>query len=259
MRKKNWIVITSGLLLCLAVSGILVWNGMIPVLTVSGEWTDWKTARLLNKASDVKEEETLRELLLMDTELAITITKDIESTDVLYVKGIKTLYGDAVIRREVFGLFEEQAIFELEEGASLTVDGLTMDGRGMADAYMVHEGAGLTYLSGIIQNVRYGIKTKGTVVVEDIVIQTTGSAAVNALSGGKVTLNGGTYSNSGFYNLRINSGAEMVINEGVTAETSRIYNVYNQGTLQINGGIFTGANKKDIYNEGELKISDTDQ
>lgn len=251
-KRKFPILIPIIVLLCLTVFGILIGTGVLSVPVGNDQMVDLDTARLVKQASDVKDETTLRELLLLDMKLDITVTEDIEIDETFIVKGTKTLYGDATIKADIFGLFQERSVFEIKRGASMTIDGLVIDGNGMADGYTVNQGAELTYLSGTIQKVRYGIKTNGQVTVEDVLITTTGRAAVQSLFKSEVTLNGGTYKNSNYYNIYVDSASTMTINEGVVAEGTRAYSVYNNGTLQIYGGVFKDSNLYGIYNEGEL-------
>lgn len=251
-KKRFPILILIIMLLCLAVFGVLIGTGILPVPVGNGQVVDLDTAQLIKQASDVKDERTFRELLLLDMELDITVTGDIEINETLIVEGTKTLYGDATIKADIFGLFQERSVFEIQRDASMTIDGLVIDGNGMSDGYTVNQGAELTYLSGTIKKVRYGIRTNGLVTVEDVLITTTGRAAVQSLFKSEVTLNGGTYSNSNLYNIHVDSASSMIINEGVVVKEARGGNVYNNGTLQIYGGTFKDANQNAINNGGDL-------
>ncbi len=256
MEKKKkklplkFIALSVAIILC-AVLGVLCVTGYLPIPTSEGIIT-LEMATLRKKARNVQDEKTLRELLLVDEKLDIVVTKDIEISDTFLVNGTKTLYGDATIKMNIVGLFTEKGAFQIQGGAALTVDGLTIDGTGMADGIVVNQRAKLTYKSGRMQYVRYGIRTNGEVTVEDATMEHIATAGVFASFRSKVYVNGGNYSDAYTSLLRVDSGGYMEIADGVVARESKGDIIYNEGTLRVYGGIYTDSTNAAINNMGDL-------
>ena len=254
-RKSFPVVISLTVLLFVAVFGILCGTGVMPVPVGNGQLVDIDTAKLIKNASNVQDEDTLRQLLLLDMELDITVTNDMKVKEGFLVYGKKTLRGDATISADFFGKFEQISVFTIQKGASLTMDGLVIDGDGLADGFSVAQKAELTYLSGTLQKVHQGIVTNGLVTIEDINLHTIGKYGINALFKSDVYLNGGKIYNSGTTLLYVDSMANVEMREGCELFGSRGYIVSNVGTLKIYGGtISTSYHGVGIYNQGKLEI-----
>ena len=167
-KKRLPIFILLGLLLiCAVFSGLLI-TGVLKVPTVGGQKVDVQTAALIKKASNVSDEMTLRELLLLELELDITVTKDIETDETFLVRGTKTLYGDAMLSMDAAGKFKELYVLEVQKNAKLTMDGLTLSGNGMGSGVQVNQRAELVYQSGDMVNICKGIYTNGKVTIHDV-------------------------------------------------------------------------------------------
>lgn len=247
MITLSVIVILCGAFLAACFSGIL------PVFSEHG-LVSLKAALHIKNAANVQDEETLRELLLMDDDLEIVLTKDIEITDTFVVKGNKTLYGDATIKSDIAGLFEQRSILSVGKGAHLTMNGLVLDGGGMADGIEVRQNGELTYLSGRMQYVRYGITAHGTVTVEDIDIEHISTAGIYASFKSKVYVNGGTIRDSYTNLLSTETGGYMEVYEGVLATDSIGVGVVNAGTLRLYGGEISHTGGHGIENKGDLVV-----
>ena len=254
-RKSFPVIISLIVLLCVTVFGILCGTGVIPVPVGNSQFVDIDTAKLIKNASNVQDEETLRQLLLLDMELDITVTNDIKVKEAFMVYGKKTLRGDATIAADFFGKFEQISIFDVQKGASVTMDGLVIDGNGLADGFSIAQNAELTYLKGTLQKVHQGIITNGTVTIEDIDLHTIGKYGINALFRSDVYLNGGKIYNSGTNLLYIDSMANVEIREGCELFASRSNLITNVGTLKVYGGSFsTSYHGIGIHNQGKLEM-----
>ena len=97
----------------------------------------------------VSNETELRKALAANTESTITLTKEIVVDKAFTVNGNKTLLGTGKI---VMALYSEayQHLLHVQTGATLVLDGLTLDGNGIAGGVKVDQGGELTYLSGDI-------------------------------------------------------------------------------------------------------------
>ena len=136
-----------------------------------GNLTNEEIAKLKEEAANgVQDELTLRILLLLEDKIEITLAKDLEILAGMPVKGEKTLTGDATIKMFLGSNNNamENAILEVERGATLHMNGLVLDGNGVCHAVFVAREATLNYLSGTIQYASsYGIFNQGTLNIED--------------------------------------------------------------------------------------------
>lgn len=250
-KKLSLIVMLSVIIvLCGTFAGLSV-SGVMPVLTKYG-FVSLETALMLKDATSVSDEETLRELLLMEEDMTIVLKKDLEITETFSVKGNKTLYGDASIKMDIAGLFEQRSILSVGKGAHLTMNGLVLDGGGMADGVEVRQNGELTYLDGRVQYTRYGITSHGTVNVENIDVEHIGTAGIYASFKSKVYVKGGTLRDSYANLLSVETGGYMEVYEGVLATKSIGVGVVNSGTLYLYGGEISHTGGHGIENKGEL-------
>lgn len=253
-KKKLPLILTLSVIviLCGAFFGVCI-SGILPVSTAHG-LVSLETAMTLKGATSVKDEETLRELLLVEDDLDIIVKEDIEISEPFVVKGNKTLYGDATIKADIAGLFEQRSILSIGKGAHLTMNGLTLDGGGMADGIEVRQNGELTYLSGRVQYTRYGITAHGTVTVEDIDVEHISTAGIYASFKSKVYVNGGTIKDSYTNLLSVETGGYMEVYEGVLATDSIGVGVVNSGSLRLYGGEISHTGGHGIENKGDLLI-----
>ncbi len=250
-KKLSLIIMLSTIVVLCGVFTVLCVSGVMPVLTKHGV-VSLETALMLKDATSVSDEETLRELLLMEEDMEIVLKKDIEITDTFSVKGNKTLYGDATIKMDIAGLFEQRSILSVGKGAHLTMNGLVLDGGGMADGVEVRQNGELTYLSGRVQYTRYGITSHGKVTVEDIDVEHIGTAGIYASFKSKVYVKGGTLRDSYANLLNVETGGYMEVYEGVLATDSIGVGVVNAGSLRLYGGEISHTGGHGIENKGDL-------
>ena len=250
-RKLPLIIMLSTIVVLCGIFAGLCLSGVMPVPTKYG-WVSFETAMKIQNATRVSDEETLRELLLMDGEMDILVQEDLYIQDTFTVKGTKTLYGNATIQADIAGLFEQRSIFSVSKGAHLTMQGLVLDGRGMADGIEVRQNGTLTYLSGRIQYVRYGITAHGTVTVEDFEVEHIATAGIYASFKSEIYVKGGTICNSYANLLNVETGGYMEVYEGVLVTDSIGVGVVNSGTLRLYGGEISHTGGHGIENKGDL-------
>lgn len=254
--KKNklpLIAMLASMLACCCIFAVLCVLGVIPIKTGVG-YIDLRTAAVVKQATEVSDEETLRELLLLKKELSIVVTEDIEIDETFIVKGKKTLYGDATISADVAGEYRTMYIFDVQPGAALTMNGLVLDGDGTADGINVGQDAELTYLSGTIQYMRYGIQTNGKVNFEDGLIQHITQAGIMASYRSKVYVNGGHLYNANSHLIHVDTNGYVEVNEGADLSVCRGDAIFNAGDLYVYGGTIHDTVARAINTEGKLHM-----
>ncbi len=274
-KKKIVILVIALFLVCAAgVGGVFAWNalsgketdqpkeddGKKPgnhtsngngnVLDENGMPSDGSDITVTETAGDIR---TLRELLLEDSEIAIELTEDIRITESFLVNGTKKLVGNKTITMELYSA-PAQAIFTVQPGSTLILDGATLDGNGIASGVRVSENAGFTSISGkIVYPTPYGVVSAGTSRIKNITIDTTVEIGVCAEATGKVYVEGGRILNcfkSGIY--IVNGGYARI--SGDTLVDNCYICVNNFGTCDISNGVLTNAWRYLVANNSTLNI-----
>lgn len=225
-------------------------------------FTDWLMKReavknyetLLESVSDVKDETTLRQLLLLDETLEITVNKDIEVRKGFTVNGDKTLKGSSAVKASM-GAYKVFTLFMVSEDASLTMDGLVVDGNGIANGIEVKEKGELTYHSGEITYAgRYGIITNGLTTLHDFAITQPAVGAIDAAYGSKVYIKGGRIEDSRSYGISVEANAYMEITGNPVISGTMHNAIRNRGELYVYGGTFENIGYYVIANYGKLRV-----
>ena len=250
-KAKVSILVLLGVLLVCAVFSALLITGVIKVPVVGGQKVDIQTAALIKKASNVSDEMTLRQLLLLDLKLDITVTDDIVASETFLVRGNKTLRGDGTLSIDAAGKFEELYILNVQRQSTLTMDGLTLDGKGMGGGVLVNQRAKLVYDSGEMKNIYKGISTNGEVVVNDIDMYNISAIGVYSSFKSQVYLNGGTYTNAGKNFVSVTTGGEVEVNGGTYKGASGTA-LTNAGVMVIHDANISDVIGNAIYSSGEL-------
>lgn len=262
-KKKNQKKNQKKIYIILAILAVLaiVFIG----LGASGTLTNWiakyqaekNYEQLLASASDVTDEMTLRQLLLLDEEIEITVNKDIEIRTAFTVNGTKTLRGGAVLSSNL-GILQPISILDVTPGSKLTMDGLVIDGNGNAIGVKVQNGAELTYLSGeIIYAGTYGIAANGLVTIEDVTISDCTTAAIDAGFMGEVYFKGGQLVDNRHIGVYVEAQGYMEITDGAVIDGTSGQGIRNRGELVINGGEFKNIGKFVVSNHNKVTIDYT--
>lgn len=204
----------------------------------------------------VSNEADLREMLLRDATMTITVTDDMVIEEGFIVNGKKTLKGDAEIEMYIGAAFD-QSIFTVSPEATLTMDGLVLDGNHLSDGITVSDGAELTYLSGkMIYTETFGIIADGNVTIKDIVMDHAQEGTVKASSGATVSMEGGSYLNTWYGGVYVEKGGNMTIGGDTVMDGSIVQSmVHNEGNLKITGGTFKNAGAYAVRNYGQLDVA----
>jgi len=224
-------------------------NGAL-VLDEEGMPEDGSDITDIKKASDSK---TLRELLKSAGKFAIELTEDVRIEEELIVNGTKKLIGNKSI---VMELYSEpfQSVLSVKKGATLILDGVTVDGSGIASGVTVEKGAGFTGLSGrVLYPAPYGITVAGIAKVSGINIEKSIDIGLCAQEGSTVQLNGGKIIDSNQTNVHIQATANVTISGNPLIDGSR-YGVRNRGTCVMTGGTICDVSGYFVYNTGEFTV-----
>lgn len=211
----------------------------------------------------VKDELTLRLLLLLDDKIEIKVSNNMELIAGMKVNGTKTLTGDASLKMFLGSAKNtiEDAILIVTRGNSLDMDGLVLDGNGVCHAILVQEGATLNYNDGTIQYASsYGIYNQGTATVNGGTLTKCMAAAIGVKAGAKTYVTGGTIKDN--YKNHIWAADNSVVEvTGGVFDHSYEHAIYNRGTLTMTGGTIKNSNSANacaVANFGKAYIDGGD-
>lgn len=220
------------------------------VLDADGMPEDGSDITETKKAADSK---TLRELLLADGKFAIELTENVRIDETLKVYGTKKLVGSKSITMELYAK-GFQSVLLVPSGATLIMDGVTVDGNGIANGITVEKKAGFTGLSGkILYPVPYGVIVAGVARITNITIDHSMDIGLCAQEGGKISLEGGKIVDSTQTGIHIQPTAQVNISNNAVVEGGQ-YCVRNRGTCVVTGGTLRDASGCLVYSVGDLTI-----
>ena len=249
--KKLILALIAVFVVCAAILGVL-WglkNGYLGGNKVSNG-----TQNELQEVA-ASDEETLRKLLLEEATLLINVDKDIEVDEQFIVKGTKTLTGDGELKMLLSAEWG-QSLLVVTEGASLTMDGLVLNGNYVADGIHMEQNAALTYLSGTIECTDvYSIQAQGDVTIKGVDIEKAEYIGIFAEKGSLVNIEGGNLTESATHDLYVQLGAVAKISGDVLFDGCMGDSVINYGMLDVQDGKFANANSYTFNNYGELTIA----
>lgn len=203
------------------------------------------------KASDVK---TLRELLLEDGKFAIKLTDDIRIERGFLVNGTKKLVGNKSITMELYAE-PFQPILKVQQGATLILDGITLDGNSNAIGVEVDKKAGFTSLSGtILYPIPYGVLSHGTTRIKDIKIDRGIDSGLCVMGGSKAYMEGGEISGCSKAAIHVVANGYVHISGDAKLNDSYMC-INNRGVCEITGGVISDAWRTLIWNLAELTVN----
>ena len=256
MRNDKAIVKKSKPILLIAIAVIVLMGTLLMSCgkKPAQDMTDATESMELPKEATVTDEETLRQLLLAEGEMTICVAEDMEVDEQFIVKGTKTLTGDAVIRMSLSAEWY-QALLSVSEGATLNMDGLVLDGNYIADGIHMEDNANLVYKSGKIWRTDvYGIQALGDVTIQDVSIENAEYIGLFAKKGSKVTIEGGSFTDTATHDIYVESNATVDIVGEAQFKGCMGDSVINYGTLNVRNGNFSGATSYTFNNYSVLNI-----
>lgn len=197
--------------------------------------------------------DTLRELLAADGKFAINLTKDVKIAESLEVNGTKKLVGNKNIVMELYAQ-PSQSILDVQAGATLILDGVTLDGNGIANGVKVAKNAGFTGLSGsIIYPAPYGILSAGTMRILDITVANGDDIGVCLEKDSRAYIEGGEIRDCISKGIYIAEGGQADISGDVHVHNS-VSCIVNYGTCVMTGGIVSDAYRNLVANYAKLTV-----
>ncbi len=252
--KKIVATLLTLLVVCLA-GGIGIWALSRTSETAKPSQIGTEGKEQITTDQTATDEETLRKLLAADGEFSITIAEDIYVSEPIPVNGTKTLIGTKSIIMKL-GIEQYQHLLIVQKGASLVLNGATIDGNGAASCVKVEEKAEIICKSGeIVWGCPYGVETYGNVTITDGSIRETMNTALYVHDGGKAYMTGGAITDSSYCAARISSAGYMSISDDAVLADSMNWLVYNMGKCDITGGSLHDAKQIIAYNLGEMNVS----
>lgn len=204
--------------------------------------------------TDVKTLEQLQELMLMEEDLEITLNVDLDVDSAIKVVGNKTITGTGKLTA-VLGGRDTYSLFEVSNGASLTMEGLYLDGNASADGITV-QGGGKADIKNvtIVWPYQYGVAAYDDTTLENVSIDNSPTAAV-LVSSGNVTVKGGEFTNSHSLTMYVENSGNLTLTDEPVLDGSAKHGITNRGTLTVESGTFTGCAQYAIVNYGALNIA----
>ena len=207
----------------------------------------------ITEEQKVADADTLRELLANKGTFAIELIEDIRIDEGLVVKGKKTLKGDKSIVMELCAN-AHQSVITVSKGASLTLEGVTLDANGIANGVTVEKNADFIGTSGeILYGVPYGVLVGGNANIKDLFIDHSMDIGVCVKEGGKASLEGTQITNSVQTGVHIQSTAQASISSDTIIDGAH-YLVRNRGICEITGGTLCNASGYLVYSTGDISI-----
>lgn len=204
--------------------------------------------------TDVKTVEQLKELLQYPGELEITINTDLTITENMEVSGVKKISGSGMLMAPL-GKCEKYYLLDVQQGAELTVSGITLEGNATADAIAVRKGA-KAYVEdvNILWPFQYGVCTYGEAVIRNTRIEHALSAGIVVYEKGNVILDGAQIVDSLAEAMYLENGSARITG-GTKITDSGNQGVVNRGHLVIDDASITGSVQYAVVNYGTLEIA----
>lgn len=252
MKKGNkitLIILCSILALCVvSIAGVLVWRNTATKTPVSEEVV------VENGKASAASETALRELLLKEEEINITLTEDVTVDKTLIVNGKKTLSGTGSIQMALY-VMPYEYLLTIADNASLTLDGVTVNGNGIANGVKVEKNADLTLLSGeVAWGNPYGIEVQGNAEIKGGTITDAIHTGVFVGTSGHVEMNAGTIKSAGYASTRISVGGYLCLSDDAILQNCGVYHIHNAGTCDVKGGVVRDSEFSLATTEGDLNI-----
>ncbi|MBQ9974613.1 MAG: hypothetical protein IJP02_06630 [Oscillospiraceae bacterium] len=194
-----------------------------------------------------------RDKLAADGQQVIELTGETVLAGTAYVvEGNKTLTGSGTITA---GELTEDFMLTVADGATLTLDGITITGGGEhKSGILVSEGGTLVMESGEISGLtRLGLRVEGEATVKGV-ISDTGTSWAEVREGGSLNVAGAMFSQSGGVGIQTYKGAKLSVTDGTVLTGSRSNIVFNNGEAYLDGVDISDAAMYLVSNNGTMTV-----
>lgn len=201
------------------------------------------------------EKNWLVEALGAEGDSTIEVNEDVTLPEIAFVVGKKTITGTG----KISGASGEEYIIVVNEGASLILDGATLDGTdGAKNGVYVSNGAEFELKNGGIQNVQgHALRVLNTATVSGGTIDTCGENFVMVDANAKLNVTGGEMKGAKGVGIITGEGSETTLSKGAKIDGAEANIVSNAGTLTIDGAELLNAEDYTVLNTGKVTVKNT--
>lgn len=198
-------------------------------------------------------DEWLRKALAEDSVRTIELNEDIKATEGYEVNGTKTIVGKGKISMTENSNF----VFSVNDGASLTVDGITLNVKNIGNnGVVVRAGGELEWKSGTISYPKqYAIINYGETNIAGGTFEYAGANWLYLKANTKASITGGYFVKSGAVGIEVEDGATLNISgKDTLMERAGSNTINNNGTVVMTGGTIAQSEVWTITNHGALTM-----
>ncbi len=195
----------------------------------------------------------LREALAEDSTRTIELNEDIKATEGYEVNGNKTLVGTGKISMTA----DSNYVLSVNEGASLTVDGPTVNAMNIgANGVVVRSGGKLEWKDGALTYPKqYAIISYGDTLISGGTFEFAGANWLYVKSGTKAEVTGGHFVKSTAVGFEVEKGAELAISgKDTLIERAGTNTINNHGKVSVKDATISASGVWTITNHGELTM-----
>ena len=244
---KKWIVLVA-IVALLAVAGTVV-----GISVLGGNEPAVPTEPSVEATEEVKADDWLREALAEESERVIELNEDLKITEGFEVNGTKTLVGTGKLSMTEGANY----VLSVNEGASLVVDGITLNVKNIGNnGVVVRAGGKLEWANGTISYPKqYAIINYGETKISGGVFEYAGANWLYLKSGTTADITGGYFVKSGSAGFEVEQGATLNIGgKDTLMERAGTNTISNYGTVNMTGGTISQSEVWTITNHGKLTM-----
>ncbi len=198
-------------------------------------------------------DEWLRKALAEESTRTIELNEDIKATEGYEVNGTKTIVGTGKISMTESSNY----VFSVNDGASLTVDGITLNVKNIGNnGVVVRAGAKLEWKSGVISYPKqYAVINYGDTTISGGTFEYAGANWLYVKSGTTANVTGGYFVKSGAAGFEVEKDAKLNISgKDTLMERAGTNTINNNGTVVMTGGTIAQSEVWTITNHGALTM-----
>ena len=193
----------------------------------------------------------LRKALADESVSTIELNEDIKATEGYEVNGTKTIVGTGKISMTT----DSSYVFSVNDGASLTVDGIAVNVMNIgANGVVVRSGGALEWKSGTLSYPKqYAVMSYGDTKISGGTFEFAGTNWLYVKSGTKAEVTGGHFVKSGAVGFEVEKDAELSISgKDTLIERAGTNTINNYGKVTLTEATISASEVWTITNHGEL-------
>jgi len=193
----------------------------------------------------------LRKALADESVSTIELNEDIKATEGYEVNGTKTIVGTGKISMTT----DSSYVFSVNDGASLTVDGIAVNVMNIgANGVVVRSGGALEWKSGTLSYPKqYAVMSYGDTKISGGTFEFAGTNWLYVKSGTKAEVTGGHFVKSGAVGFEVEKDAELSISgKDTLIERAGTNTINNYGKVTLTEATISASEVWTVTNHGEL-------